>query len=87
MSTTPLPVMLPVPKSVKRISVYVAVLLFVRVPEISQLSMYGTPAPVGVVMVRFVIFNPAIVQPVFVLTVPEIKVFPPTRPGAVNTVY
>ena len=62
-------------------------LVFVNVPEISQLSIFTFPVPVGVVTVRFVIFSPEIVQPVFVLTVPEITMFPPTSPGPVKVVY
>jgi hypothetical protein len=59
----------------------------VKVPETSQLRMFTFPVPVGVVTVRFVIFNPEIVQPVLVLTVPEITMFPPISPGPVRVVY
>ena len=39
--------------------------------------MFTLPVPVGAVIVKFVIFIPEIVQPTFVLIVPEINVLPP----------
>ena len=58
-----------------------------KVPETSQLRMFTFPVPVGVVTVKFVIFRPEIVQPVFVLIVPETTMFPPISPGPVIVVY
>ena len=49
--------------------------------------MFTFPVPAGVVTVKLVIFMPEIVQPVLVLTVPEITMFPPISPGPVIVVY
>ena len=49
--------------------------------------MFTFPVPDAAVLVRFVIFSPEIVQPVVAVTVPEIKVLPPTVARVVNTVY
>ena len=49
--------------------------------------MFTFPRPAGVLIVRFVILIPAIVHAVFVVSVPEITMFPPIRPGPVKVVY